>query len=264
MKDITEEELHLYILNKTLLDKNTLHKIEEIASADENFQKELHEIEEFYSNYSQISSNKRNTYYLSAPKVGSFPDKSIKLAAMQSIAESTDMTYIKTFFNGDNYLITRLFYNSKDQSYNLFVISEDDKIDISNAVLYLAGIKKEFVADEKGMIRIKSGFIDFPEQIIIRIPLAKFDIAGNDLIQFQKKLFSFHNEKNNFKLELELNEKTLNGNLQIDKSISNEPFKLFIFEPGNELNFTFVYMNENKFSISCPESKNFRITVTKI
>ncbi|MCL5028581.1 MAG: hypothetical protein M1480_06120 [Bacteroidetes bacterium] len=264
MKDITEEELHLYILNKTLLDKDILNRIEEIAGKDESFQKELHEIEEFYSNYNQISSNRQNTFFLNAPQLETFRIKSIKLAAMQSVAESTDLTYIKTFFTGDNYLITRLFYNSKDQSYNLFIIPEDDKGDVSNAILYLTGIKKEFLADEKGMIKIKSGFIDFPEQIIIRLPLAKFDIVGNDLIQLQKKSFSFHNKKNDFKLELDLNEKILNGSLQIDKNISNESFKLFIFEPGNESNFTSVNMDENKFSINCPELKSFRIVITEI
>ena len=247
MKDISEEELHLYILNKTLLDKDTLNRIEELAAIDENFQKEIHEIEEFYSNYNSISSNIPDIYLLHAPEVESSGDKSIKLAAMQFIAESTDLTYIKTFFTGDNYLITRLFYNSKDQSYNLFIISEDDKVDAANAVLYLTGIKKEFVANEKGIIKIKSGFIDFPEQIIIRLALAKFDIIRNDLIQFQKKSFLSHNEKNDFQLELELNENILKGSLSNTKSSSCEPYKLFIFEPGNELNCTSINTDENNF-----------------
>ncbi len=262
MKEITEEELHLYILNKALLDKGILNRIEELAAKDELFQKELREIEEFYSNYNRISSSRHSAYFLNAPKIESYNDKSIKLAAMQSIAESTDLTYLKTFFTGDNYLITRLFYNSNDQSYNLFIISEDDKVDAANAVLYLTGIKKEFVADEKGIIKIKSGFIDFPGQITIRLPLAKFDIVRNDLVQFQKKSFSFHNEKNGYKMELDLNEKMIDGSLQITRSRSDEPFKLFIFEPGNELGFTSVNMDGNTFSITCPEVENFRIIIT--
>ncbi|MHB8579052.1 MAG: hypothetical protein ACYDA4_04220 [Ignavibacteriaceae bacterium] len=261
MKEITEEELHLYILNKDLLAKDILSRIQKLATKDEIFQKKLYEIEEFYSNYNRVSSNKNNTYSLKAPDIVTSQDKSIKLAAMQSIAESTDLTYLKTFFTGDNYLITRLFYNSKDQSYNLFIISENDKLGVANAVLYLAGIKKEFVADDKGIIKIKSGFIDFPEQISIRLPLAKFDIIRNDFIQFQKKSFSFQIGVNNYNLELELNDKILNGNLKIIESDSDDQFKLFIFEPGNELNFSFINVDGNKFSIIFPEVESFRIVI---
>ena len=261
MKDISEEELHLYILNKTLLDKDTLNRIEELAAIDENFQKEIHEIEEFYSNYNSISSNIPDVYLLHAPEVESSGDKSIKLAAMQFIAESTDLTYIKTFFTGDNYLITRLFYNSKDQSYNLFIISEDDKVDAANAVLYLTGIKKEFVANEKGIIKIKSEFIDFPEQIIIRLALAKFDIIWDDLIQLRRKEYSYQNEKNSLELELVLDGNMLKGFLRDLKNITAAYCRIFLIPSGEEDKFISTDIENNKFSIQLPVTKNFIITV---
>jgi|GEM_PF-6217031 len=264
MKEINEEELHLYVLNKTLLDKNILYRIEKLAAIDEAFQKELYEIKEFYSNYDRISSNRSSVYFLGSPEAESSGHKPIKLAAMQSISESTELTYLKTFFTGDNYLITRLFYNSNEQSYNLFVLSENDKVDVANAVLFVAGIKKEFIADEKGIINIKSRFIDFPEQIIIHLPLAKFDIIKNDLIQFPQKSFLFQDGKNNFKLELELNENTLNVSLQTAKGSSGKLLKLIIFNPGNEPDFVSVNIDGNKCSITLPDFENFRIMLIEV
>ena len=261
MKEITEEALHLYVVNKNLLDLETLNKIEELLSKDTSFQDQIQDIKEFYSIYGQLSLKTSNEFILCAAESTPEHDKSIKLAAMQNNVGLSGQTYLKTFLSADNYIITRIFYNPQEQEYNLYIIPEDNKTDASYAVLYLSEVGKEFIADSKGIIKIKSGFIDFPQQISIRIPIAKFNVGVNESGELNHNNFSFKNDENNFEIGIELTGNILNGIIKDLRNGTSELYKIFIVQSLNEEKILSVGMVENKFTVQLPVAKDFIISV---
>ncbi len=261
MKEITEEALHLYVVNKNLLDLETLNKIEELLSKDTSFQDQIKEIKEFYSIYEQLSLKTSNEFILCAAESTPEHDKSIKLAAMQSNVGLSEQTYLKTFLSADNYIITRIFYNPIEQEYDLYVIPEDNKVDVSYAVLYLSEIGKEFVADSNGVIKIKSGFIDFPQQISIRIPIAKFNVEVIESGKLNRNKFPFKNDENDFMLELELTENVLYGVIKDKKNNAALPYKIYLIQSADEEKIIPVDAKGNKFEAILPTIKDFIITV---
>lgn len=258
MKEITEEALHLYVVNKSLLDMETLYKIEELARRDASFQDQIREIKEFYSIYGQLSLKTSNEFILLAAESTPEHDKSIKLAAMQSNVSLSEQTYLKTFLSADNYIITRIFYNPIEQEYDLYVIPEDNKIDASYAVLYLSEVGKEFIANSKGVIKIKSGFIDFPQQIYIRIPIAKFNVGVNKSGELSQNNFSFKNDENDFKIGIELTGNKLKVIIS-DLKNSAESYRVFLIPSGEEEKFIKAEAKDNEFVFQLPHANEFII-----
>ncbi len=265
MKEITEEDLHLYFVNKRLLSQDKVNAIETLESSDTGFRGELKEIEEYYSEYNKISTRKSVEYILMEYESGSEniskDDDQVKLAAMQSGTELSQQKYFKTFLSSDNYLVTRVFYNPSFQEYDLYIISESNKIDAAYAVLYLAEIGKEFVANSKGIIKIKSRFIDFPGQISIRLPIAKLIIGINDNGALIRNDFSFKNDENEFTLGLELTGNVLNGVVKDMKNDASIKYNIFLVQTLDEEIIIPLDINDNKFTLQLPAVKDFIISV---
>ena len=63
MKEINEINLHIYLINKALLDARIMEEIEKRLECDLSLKNEFEEIKEFYNNLEKIESEKTDKIY---------------------------------------------------------------------------------------------------------------------------------------------------------------------------------------------------------
>ena len=169
MKEIAEIELHLYILDRSLLDKKITEEIERRISVDPQLAAELEEINEFYCNYEQTVYEKTQKVFVLtslSPKLNR-PDQ-ITLAAQQSTTTEPSLKYVKTFLSAEKYVIVRMFHNPETKEYEFYVICEDER-SVKNAIIRIPFLNKELITNEEGVAIIAEDYI--PEDIELIVEL---------------------------------------------------------------------------------------------
>lgn len=169
MKEITEMDLHLYILNISLLDKEIVEEIGRRISTDLRLAAELAEIKEFYNNYNQTVNEKtQNVFVLTQLSTNHNSQEQITLAAQQSTATKTHLKYVKTFLSAEKYVIVRMFHKSETKEYELYVICEDER-SVKNAIIRIPFLDKVLIANEEGVAKITEDYIPDDVEIIVEL-----------------------------------------------------------------------------------------------
>lgn len=196
MFKLTEEEkVHLYVINKSLLQGNEITEIENKINSDisfkdfvENVKKVIEDIKTFDSadiDVGKITSrilNKNKIQYLFELK-SLFPDDedtdNLKLAAMQKKDANDNFVYFNTFASADNFILIRALKNSTRNEYKLFLICDDMTL-VGNSVLKISNTNIEFIADNKGVVTLTSDYLNKNIDIKVFIPHDIFIINLND------------------------------------------------------------------------------------
>jgi hypothetical protein len=169
MKEIAEIDLHLYVLNRSLLDKEIAEEIERRIPADSQLAAELEEIKEFYSNYEQTIYEKTQKVFVLAPLNLKFnKPEQITLAAQQSTTTESRLKYVKSFLSAEKYVIVRMFHNPETKEYEFYVICEDER-SVKNAIIKIPFLNKELITNEEGVASITEDYI--PEDVEILVEL---------------------------------------------------------------------------------------------
>lgn len=169
MKEIAEINLHLYILNRSLLDKEIVEEIERRITTDSKLTAELEEIKEFYSNYDQTEYEKTPKVFVLTPLNLKFnkPDQ-ITLAAQQSTTTESQLKFVKTFLSAEKYIIIRMFHNPGTREYEFYVICEDER-SVKNAIIRIPFLNKELITNEEGVAKIIEDYIPDNVELIVEL-----------------------------------------------------------------------------------------------
>ncbi len=169
MKEIAEIDLHLYILNRSLLDKKIVEEIESRIPADSPLAAELEEIKEFYSNYDQTEYEKTPKVFVLTPLNLKFnkPDR-ITLAAQQSTTTESHLKYVKTFLSAEKYVIVRMFHSPETKEYEFYVICEDER-SVKNAIIRIPFLNKELITNEEGIAKIIEDYIPEDVELVVEL-----------------------------------------------------------------------------------------------
>jgi len=181
MKEITEMDLHLFLLNKSLLNDDTIFEIERKLSCDESLLEELKGVKEFYELFQSLENENCGIYTLKEFLSLNSSQNVIKLAAMENSGLS-DQNYIKTFLSGTNYLLARLFYFQKEKEYRLYIIDNENMDRVANCVVWIAKPERFFLSNETGIVTINEPTIRELDAIKIIVPVARFDYDMNEMI----------------------------------------------------------------------------------
>lgn len=157
MKIITDEILHLYVLNRNLVEESVISDIEEKIGTSEEFRKKIEKIKEFHEEFKRLNSN--HNHFVNANTIILYPlsfitdisDNYIKLAADYHPEEKDFFKYQKTFASAENLILIRLHHNRKINKSRLYLISENMK-SVANLKVKIPELNMEFVSDSRGII----------------------------------------------------------------------------------------------------------------
>lgn len=169
MKEIAEIDLHMYVLNRSLLEAEIIQEIERRTQTDCKIADELEEIKEFYRNYEQTIYEKTQKVFILTPlnlKLNK-PDQ-ITLAAQQSTATESQLKYVKSFLSAEKYIIVRMFHCPETKEYEFYVLCDDER-SVKNSIIRIPFLDKEFIADEGGAVKITEDYIPDDVEIIIEL-----------------------------------------------------------------------------------------------
>ncbi len=169
MKEINEINLHIYLINKALLDARIREEIEKRLECDLSLKNEFEEIKEFYNNLEKIESEKTDKIYLLQPlDMKSYQSENIILAAQQSSTVQPKQKYVKTFISAEKCVMVRMFHNPKDKEYEFYVVCEGNE-NVMNACIKIPAFDIEIFTDENGCAKISAEYI--PDDIELTVTL---------------------------------------------------------------------------------------------
>ncbi len=195
MIEITEQDIHLYIINKSLLDDIIVNEIEKRLKVDNTYLSRINELKEFYQIYNKVAKTNLDYTFLLEPMNKGKMNERLKLAAQQKNRTEDKLKYVNTFVSAENLIITRLLYNEVQKEYELYVLCEDDSSLVSYAIVEFENNLTKFITDQNGFIRIKGSTINYRGRLKITVPIARFEINPN-LIPTEEKTESFISPKN--------------------------------------------------------------------
>jgi len=176
MNLFTDEILHEYVLNPTILDKSILDEIERKISESEVFKERVDNIREFYDDYYKLSDN-NNDNIETTKKTRSihlhplfskhiYKELHPKIAAQSMEMDADNFNYIRTFASAKNLVLIRLLYNPNTNVYRLYLIGDDMKI-FKNTKVIIPELNLELISNNNGIVDIKNYNIEDVEKIII-------------------------------------------------------------------------------------------------
>jgi hypothetical protein len=168
MKIITDEILHLFVKNASLLSKKEIEEVETQLLSNNILKERIREIKLFYSflENEEIQNLKISKYKLYNNIVPLYPfnknsedSKGSKLAAMNSVSKTDEFRHLTTFISSENIIMIRVQFNEVRNQYRIFLIAEDTDV-LKNAVLMIEGSDKEYIPDNDGVILLTNIYIN--------------------------------------------------------------------------------------------------------
>lgn len=173
MKEINEEDLHLYIINKNQLDAAVITEIEKRASTESAFRKKIEEIEEYYHNYEMFSKIAKEGVFHLLPIVNkNKANEQITLAAQHNNSVEMEEKYIQTFISSDKYVMIRMFRNSALGEYEFYLVSDNSEL-VKNAVIKIPSLQKELISNEEGIAKIQIEYLPDNIELFVEARLIK-------------------------------------------------------------------------------------------
>ncbi len=171
MKEIPEIDLHIYVVNKSLLGLNAIQEIERRIICDKLFAEKLEEIQEYYRNFQEINIDESvNTFKLIPLYLEPSESKKMTLAAQQISATDSKFKYIKTFISAENYVMIRMFHNPENKEYEFYAMCEDESL-MKDIIIKIPSINIETKTNESGVAKVYAEYI--PEDIELTVVLNK-------------------------------------------------------------------------------------------
>jgi hypothetical protein len=171
MKIITDEILHLYVLNPQLLEKELLAEIENNIISSEELCERIEKIKSFYTEYEKISKSESGQetniitlYPLDFNNQGN--NHFAKLAANNETKTEDVFKYVKTFACAKTFILMRLHYNPVEKHYKLYLISEN-KDDVANVKVKVPEFNIEFLSDSNGIVDLQNNNITNANFVLI-------------------------------------------------------------------------------------------------
>jgi hypothetical protein len=176
MKIITDEILHLYVLNPRLVQDDLLSEIERNITISADFRERIEKIKSFYVEFEKVSNaefeneqiaKKENIIVLYPQNFNNKENSSFVKLAADSAKELPDaFKYVKTFACAKTFILMRLHYNPAKKVYKLYLISEN-KNDIANVKVRIPELSLEFNSDSNGIVDLKNNNITEVSFVII-------------------------------------------------------------------------------------------------
>lgn len=263
MTIITATEIHLYVLNPSLLSNEMLFAIEQKMKMENEFNLIVDEIKEYYSLYNELKEkNIINTHILEPLQKSE--EFQFRLAALQSEVIEEEPKYINTFANADKLVLTRLFYNQSSKEYEMHVLFEDESIIQTNFKIWLSETNVELITNKYGIAKIKSENFNKSSSISVAIPIANFEVIKSEILLLNTaKLKSLIG---NYELEISIvivNGKTI-CKVEISKGLIIGNLKAYIFMPEKESEFITANIENNEFSFEWLSNDLFRIILFEL
>jgi len=165
MKIITDEILFLYIINKSLLDENLVIEIEKNLISDNKFKERFENFKDIFESSNFMTENGFLVLHSINKPINNLAYS--KLAADNAVIENK-FNYVTTFASAENIVLVRVLHNQSTNEYKLFLIC-DDMAKVRNASVKIDEYPEDFIADDKGVISLKGGFIDSHTFISVKL-----------------------------------------------------------------------------------------------
>ena len=163
MKIITDEILHLYVINPELVESELISEIERNIKNSPEFSERLEKIKLFYRKFEKTSnaepdSNKPpedpSIITLFPLSTESLDTMAYAKLAANNDAEPKDLyKYVKTFVSARNLVLIRLHHNFAKNKYRLFLISED-MTNVANVKIKIPELKMELTSNSRGIVEL--------------------------------------------------------------------------------------------------------------
>ncbi|MBK8983353.1 MAG: hypothetical protein IPM38_13790 [Ignavibacteria bacterium] len=171
MKFISDDRIHLYLINPHLLSDD------EIAIINFNL-KESREFRDYFEElknvYQELNLEKKKNI------IELFPQKFISDFEILLVAEQeklhTGLKHVGSHVSADNLLLVRIFRDYSKGEYQLHLLSEGETTDTANGVLELKELNHYFFADEKGIIRTSENIQFKNYHLHLYIPAGLFEL----------------------------------------------------------------------------------------
>lgn len=167
MKIITDEILHLYVINPLLVDKELKEEIEKRVAVDPEFKERVDWVKEFHNEFNLQSQTKEIiTLYPFKPVESTL--KYPKLAAANVKEKENVFKYFASFISADNVIILRIQKNEATNEFKIHLITEYP-IDFSKVRINIGGYQREIIPDSRGIALVNDFDIDLNTNIHINL-----------------------------------------------------------------------------------------------
>ncbi len=167
MKIITDEILHLYIINSLLVDKELKEEIEKRVTVDPEFKERIDWVKKFHKEFkSQSKPEGIIALYPMKPVESSL--RYPKLAAANVKEKENVFKYFASFISADNVIIVRIQKNEATNEFKIHLITESP-VDFSKVRIYLGGYQREIIPDSRGTALVNDFNIDLNTNIHINL-----------------------------------------------------------------------------------------------
>lgn len=189
MKNLTDDKIHLYILNPAMLPKEDINLIKGRIETDQEFRNYVDDIKNFHLKLNEFDTSVLDIDRITSKVLKKYqfpniinlisifdekdPGESIKLAAMKNLKIENEYKYFNTYASAEKFVLIRVLKNQSSNEYKFFLIC-DDMNKVVNAYIKFNGMY--FIADEYGVVNIQSEYLTKDIDIKIQIPVARYEI----------------------------------------------------------------------------------------
>ncbi len=219
MKFISDDRIHLFIINPILLDENEIELINDNIAKNAGFRAYISNLKSFYAELAEEQIS--NVIELYPERFIS--DNEIRLVAQQEKVKS-NMKYVGFHASASKIVFTRIFRDYSTGEYQLHLVAEEGVKRTMYGVIEIKEMNKYLFADETGVIKSKDD-ISFEKHVLNLIPPAGvFNLKKSNVTNETEIITLLSDSK--VKIEIE------NDVIKIipNKSNLNRSIKVFINE----------------------------------
>lgn len=271
MKEINETDIHLFVLNPDLVNREILSKIEFQIKTDENLRNTIEELKEFYKNFNELyNSNLSTTFYLEKSEKNEVLN--FKLAALNKAETFNEIKYLNTYVNAEKLILTRIFYNPSENVVEFHVVSNEIFRSVPfNFRVTLLNSNIVMITDKYGISKLSYEKYNKDMALLVNIPISIFELNKSDfdsrdfvnkssLIDQTEIQITKDEKTENYKCKLKHFNDLIDTRLN---SVNNSKKDLtaYYFEPGDEENYKEEKIVDNSFSLDWNFNKPLRIVL---
>lgn len=176
MKFISDDRIHLFIINPQLLEEYEIKLINKNIQENIEFRSYIDELRQFYIEIGKKTVN--NVIELYPGKFAS--GNEIRLVAEQEQLNAKNIKYLGFHSSVSELILVRIFRDFSNDEYQLYLVTQEDKSRLKYAVLEIRELNQYLFADDKGIIVTKENIQFDKYNFNLYSPAGVFELDKSD------------------------------------------------------------------------------------
>jgi hypothetical protein len=273
MEHISDEIIYLFVINpnaiesaeRTIIEKHidncshckefleestnlfkTLNTLTSDRVSKEDFFNKMKTSLKYLNSSIETEENQNILHLYEQYKLNKGSQNFLRLAAMQNASLQNRDRYINTYASAQNFVLMRVMYTSTTKGYQLYLICEDMER-VKCAIVSLEGINKDLVADENGIVSLKSGYVNAHLSFQLLLPVARFYLDFDDIKNSKKPVqIKSHLHHYNIDLSASMNFDKVELKFDYDDTFFTNNLKMYLINLDEIENFKTVILKDDK------------------